>query len=88
MSRLLRIGVFAIVALAITLAAFLAARSPDPAKAAISSTSPSDGARLAQAPAAVELSSTVPLVFSQSHVTVWDRFGTCPEFRRTSVAAP
>jgi methionine-rich copper-binding protein CopC len=76
MSGLLRVGAFATVALAATLTALLAARSPDTAKAAITSTSPMDGARLAQAPAEVELSSTGPLVLDQSHVSVWDGSGT------------
>jgi methionine-rich copper-binding protein CopC len=76
MSRLLRNSGYATVALVVALTPLLAARTPGPAHAAITSTSPIDGARLAQPPVAVELSTTAPLVPGLSHVSAWDRAGT------------
>ena len=76
MSRLLRISACATVVLAVALTALFTTRAPDPAQAAITSTSPIDGAWLAQAPTEVELSYTAPVDLVLSHVSVWDRFGT------------
>jgi methionine-rich copper-binding protein CopC len=88
MSRLLRISGYATVAIVVTVTPFVAARTPDPAQAAITSTSPIDGAWLAQPPAAVELSSTVPLVPDLSHVSVSDRSGTALNSGRPILVVP
>jgi methionine-rich copper-binding protein CopC len=88
MSRLLRISVYGTVAIVVTLTPFVAALTPDPAQAAITSTSPIDGAWLAQPPAAVELSSTVPLVPDLSHVSVLDRSGTALNSGRPILVVP
>jgi methionine-rich copper-binding protein CopC len=66
---LARLTAGAAVALAVGLAALLAGRS-DAGPAAVSSTSPADGATLAREPAAVELTFTRAVDPSRSHISV------------------
>jgi methionine-rich copper-binding protein CopC len=83
MSRLPRLAAGAAAALAVGLAVVLADRAPDRGPAAVTSTSPADGATLARAPTEVELSFTGPVDPARSHISVMDGSdGIGPQRRR------
>ncbi|MFI5891586.1 copper resistance CopC family protein [Actinoplanes sp. NPDC051513] len=69
MSRPARLIAAGAVALAAGLVLAQVGRSTDPSRAAVTSTSPADGATLARAPAEVELSFTGPVDPAGSHVS-------------------
>jgi methionine-rich copper-binding protein CopC len=74
----------AVVVLAVGAALALADRPADSGPAAVVSTSPADGATLARAPAAVELSFTGRVDPSLSHISVLGSARTSGALRRTA----
>jgi methionine-rich copper-binding protein CopC len=85
--RLLRIGAWAVVALALVLVAYLADRV-DRAPSAVASMTPADGTVLTQAPAEVDLSFSAEVNSDLSHVDVRDESGAAVVAGRPRLVRP
>lgn len=88
MSRRLRFAALTAAVLVIALPAFLAARRPGPGLAAVTSTSPVDGARLVRAPTEIDLSFDRPVDPQRSHVSLLDGSGSASAIGRPRLAGP
>jgi methionine-rich copper-binding protein CopC len=74
--------------LAVALAAFVAARPPDPGRHVVTSTVPADGVTVGRPPTEVELSFTDPVDPGRSHVSVRDGSGSALDVGRLRLDMP